>query len=57
MREGARGVKRLLNAIYQNADDQTIKALAYHLHYAERQLREDIADIPEVTVENRDQDE
>ncbi len=50
MKEGAAGVKRLLGAIYRNADEQTIKTLARCLNYDERQLRDDIADIPRITV-------
>lgn len=52
MKEGPRSVKRLLWAIYQvSEDEQAIKALAHYLHYVERQLREDISEIPNVSIE------
>lgn len=50
MYEGAAGVKRLLTAIYQNADDETIRILSRLLHYNERQLKEDIEAINHVVV-------
>lgn len=53
MREGAEGVKRLLQAIYNNADQQTIKMLAHYLRYEEQQLKEDIESIPAVIVKDK----
>ncbi len=53
MKEGARSVQRLLSAIERNADERTVKLLAYYLHYDERQLKEDIEEISNVVVKNR----
>lgn len=54
MQEGAAGVKRLLGAIYQNADEYHIKALARLLNYYEPQLKQDIEAIALVEVKNRE---
>lgn len=54
MQEGAVGVKRLLGAIYQNADEYHIKALARLLNYYEPQLKQDIEAIALVEVKNRE---
>lgn len=52
MKEGANSVKRLLWAIYSiSDDDQIIKVLAHYLNYHEKQLREDISEIPNVSIE------
>lgn len=56
MQEGARGVKRLLEAIYQNADEYHIKALARLLNYHEPQLKQDIEAIRLVDVVNKEKD-
>lgn len=54
MQEGAAGVKRLLGAIYQNADEYHIKALARLLNYHEPQLKQDIEAIRLVEVKDRE---
>lgn len=54
MQEGAAGVKRLLTAIHQSADDYHITALARLLNYNERQLRQDIEAINFVTVTDKE---
>lgn len=53
MKEKAKSVERLLGAIHRNADDRTIKLLAYYLNYDPRQLEEDISEIPNVIVKDR----
>lgn len=50
MQEKKHGVERLLNAIYQNIDDNNITTLARLLNYHEPQLREDIEAIKLVEV-------
>lgn len=54
MQEGAAGVKRLLNAIYQNADEQHIKTLAQLLNYHEPQLKQDIEAIRLVEITDKE---
>lgn len=54
MQEGAAGVKRLLGAIYQSADEYHIKALARILNYHEPQLRQDIEAINLVNVTDKE---
>ena len=54
MQERKHGVERLLRAIEQNIDDSNISTLAKLLNYHELQLKEDIAAIKLVTVENKD---
>ena len=56
MQERKHGVERLLRAIEQNIDDSNISTLAKLLNYHEPQLKEDIAAIKLVTVENKDND-
>ncbi len=56
MQEGAAGVKRLLGAIYQNADEYHIKALARLLNYHEPQLKQDIKAISLVDITDKDTD-
>ena len=55
MQEEKQGVERLLNAIYQNIDDSNISTLARLLNYHEPQLKEDIAAIKLVTIENNEE--
>lgn len=54
MQEGAAGVKRLLGAIYQNADEYHIKALARLLNYHEPQLKQDIEAISLVDITDKE---
>lgn len=54
MQEKSKGVERLLNAIYQNIDDNNISTLARLLNYHEPQLKEDIAAIKLVTISNKE---
>lgn len=53
MQENKYGVERLLNAIYQNIDDNNISTLARILNYHEPQLKQDIEAIANVTVLNK----
>lgn len=55
MQEKKNGVKRLLNSIAQNIDDNNIETLARLLNYHTPQLREDIEAISLVTVLNKDE--
>lgn len=55
MQEKKNGVKRLLNSINQNIDDNNIEILARLLNYHTPQLREDIEAISMVTVLNKDE--
>lgn len=50
MKEESEGVKRLLNSIYNNSDENVIKILSHYLNYEENQLRQDILEIPNVKV-------
>ena len=54
MQEKKHGVERLLNAIYQNVDDNNISTLARILNYHEPQLQEDIEAIKFVKVVNKE---
>jgi hypothetical protein len=54
MQERKQGVERLLNAIYQNIDDNNISTLARLLNYHEPQLKEDIEAIKLVTISNKE---
>ncbi len=54
MQERKHGVERLLNAIYQNIDDNNISTLARILNYHEPQLKEDIEAIKFVKVVNKE---
>ena len=55
MQEKKNGVKRLLNSINQNIDDNNIEILARLLNYHTPQLREDIEAISMITVLNKDE--
>ena len=55
MQEKKNGVKRLLNSINQNIDDNNIEVLARLLNYHTPQLREDIEAISMITVLNKDE--
>ena len=55
MQERAAGVKRLLQAIEQNIDDNNIGTLARLLNYHEPQLKQDIEAIRLVEVKNKEQ--
>lgn len=55
MQEKKHGVERLLNAIYQNVDDNNISTLARILNYHEPQLKEDIEAISNVVILNKDE--
>ena len=55
MQEKKNGVKRLLNSINQNIDDNNIEILARLLNYHTPQLREDIEALSMVTVLNKDE--
>jgi hypothetical protein len=50
MQEYENGVKRLLNALQQNIDDNNIDRLAELLNYYPKQLQEDIEGIKSVEV-------
>ncbi len=53
MQERKHGVERLLNAIYQNIDDNNISMLARILNYHEPQLKEDIEAVRLVEISNK----
>lgn len=55
MQERAAGVRRLLQAIEQNIDDNNIGTLARLLNYHEPQLKQDIEAIRLVEVKNKEQ--
>ncbi|SEM59217.1 hypothetical protein SAMN04487770_15017 [Butyrivibrio sp. ob235] len=54
MQEKKYGVERLLNAIYQNIDENNIDTLASLLNYHKPQLKEDIESIKLVTIQDKD---
>ncbi|WP_156036273.1 hypothetical protein [Butyrivibrio sp. AE3004] len=54
MQEKKHGVERLLNAIYQNVDDNNIDTFARLLNYEKSQLKQDIEAIKLVEISNKE---
>lgn len=50
MKEGKKGVQRLLRAISEQIDDENAQILAWLLHYHQPQLMDDIASIKDIEI-------
>lgn len=53
MKEGKKGVQRLLRALSEQIDEENAQILAWLLHYHQPQLMDDIASIQDIEIINK----